>query len=126
MTLTGIGGNATVDTQNYEVGLHTLSGPGGLTKTGAGTLLLYDANSYLGPTTVVAGTVKLGPAAQNTVLSLGGADIQAGKILFDYSGGTNPAATILDLLSDSYDGGLWDIGQFRNSTAGTTGGTLGW
>ena len=30
------------------------------------------------------------------------------------------------MLTDSYHGGLWDIGKFRNSTAGSTGLTLGW
>ena len=33
---------------------------------------------------------------------------------------------IASLLSSSYHGGLWDLGQFHNSTAGVTGLTLGW
>ena len=47
------------------------------------------------------------------MFSLGGADIQSGRMVFDYTGGSDPAATILSLLTASYDGGLWDIGQFR-------------
>ena len=47
-------------------------------------------------------------------------------MVFDYNGGTSPAATIQGLLTASCHGGLWDIGQFRSSTAGATGLTLGW
>ena len=34
-------------------------------------------------------------------------------------------ATIRSLLAASYDGGRWDVGQFRDTTTGTTGLTLG-
>ena len=34
-------------------------------------------------------------------------------------------ATIQSLLKASYDGGRWDVGQFRDSTALATGLTLG-
>jgi fibronectin-binding autotransporter adhesin len=133
MTLTGTGGNANVNTNGYPVTLSgVLSGAGGLTKSGSDTLTLAAANNYNGPTTVKAGILKLvgtsiaTPVAWNPVLNLGGADIQSGKMLFDYAGGDSPAATIFGLLNDSYHGGLWNAGQFRNSTAGTTGLTLGW
>jgi hypothetical protein len=75
--------------------------------------------------TVTGETLVLGPAAHNAVFNLDGADIQAGQIIFDYAGGADPATTILGLLTESYDGGRWDLGQFRNSTATTTGLTLG-
>ena len=127
MNLSGVNGNANVNTNGCAVTLDgILSGVGGLTKAGLVTLSLTAANDYGGPTTVTAGTIELGPAAQNVVFTLGGADIQSGKMLFDCAGGSSPAATILDLLSDSYSGGLWNVGQFRDSTAGTTGLTLGW
>jgi hypothetical protein len=67
----------------------------------------------------------LGPSAQSCILSGGGADIQAGKIVFDYAGGADPMATIQSLVSASCDGGKWDVGQFRDSTATATGLTLG-
>jgi T5SS/PEP-CTERM-associated repeat protein len=128
MTLTGAGGNATVNTQNYAVTLSgNLSGSGGLTKCGAGALTLSAANNYNGTTTVAGGTLELGTvAARHPVFDLGGADIQSGKMVFAYTGGSSPAATIQGLLAASYDGGLWDVGQFRNSMVATTGLTLGW
>ena len=52
-------------------------------------------------------------------------DLQAGKIVFDYAGGADPAATIQGLLNASYDNGLWDVGQFKDTTATATGLTLG-
>ena len=127
MNLTGTGGNATVNTNGYAVTLSgILSGTGGLTKTGAGTLTLSAANNYNGTTTVMGGTLELQTvAARHPVFDLGGADIQAGKMVFDYAGGADPAATIQSLLRASYDGGRWDVGRFRDSTAATTGLTLG-
>ena len=57
MTLTGSGGNATVDTASYTVTLSgAVSGPGGLTKTDSGMLLLATANTYSGNTLVSGGT----------------------------------------------------------------------
>ncbi len=133
ITLTGIGGNATVNTSGHAVSLSgTLSGAGGLTKTGSGTLTLSATNNYNGLTTVAGGVLDLvgnsigTPGAWNPVLNLAGVDIQAGKIVFDYAGGTDPAATIESLLTTSYDGGRWDRGEFRCSTAAANGLTLGW
>ena len=127
MTVTGIGGNATVNTNGHAVTLsRTLTGTGGLTKSGAGTLTLLAANNYNGTTTVAGGTLELQTvAARHPVFDLGGADIQAGRIVFDYAGAADPVTTIQSLLRASYDGGRWDVGQFRDSTAATTGLTLG-
>jgi hypothetical protein len=73
---------------------------------------------------VAGGTLELGLGAQNCILNLGGADLRAGKIVFDYAD-TDPVATIQGMLNASYDNGLWDVGQFRDTTAATTGLTLG-
>ena len=98
----------------------------GLNKTGLGTAVLSAANTYGGRTTVASGTLDLAAAAQNAVFNLGGADVQGGRLVFDYNGAASPLATIKSLLSGSCDGGRWDIGQFRDSTAASTGLTLGW
>jgi autotransporter-associated beta strand protein/T5SS/PEP-CTERM-associated repeat protein len=138
MTLTGIGGAAAVDTQSYAVALSgVLSGTasaGGLTKTGSGTLTLSGANTYSGLTTVKAGTLKLvgtsiaAPGGWNPVLNLGGADIQAGKLVFDYAtnGGVSPGATVKSILKAAYDSSKFAGGQIYSSTAGTTTYGLGW
>ena len=102
-----------------------VSGNAGLTKLGTNHVNLNGANSYTGMTTLTSGTLELGPAAQNAVFNLGGANIQGGALVFDYNGGTSPMATIQQLLANSYDGGRWDVGQFRDSTAAATGLTLG-
>ena len=102
----------------------SLTGIGGLAKIGSGTLTLSAANNYSGTTTVAGGVLRLvgtsiaAPGAWNPVLNLGGADIQAGKLVFDYSGGSDPIATIKAMLTASYDGGRWDIGQFRGFDCG--------
>ncbi|MFZ1936898.1 MAG: C1 family peptidase [Thermoguttaceae bacterium] len=102
-----------------------IGGNGPLVKSGGGTAILSAANIYTGLTVVQKGTLELGPSAQNCVLNLGGADIQSGAMVFDYAGGADPAATVLSLLKASCDGGRWDLGQFRDSTAAATGLTLG-
>jgi len=58
-------------------------------------------------------------------LNGGGADIQSGALVFDYAGAADPAATIGGLLNASCHNGLWDVGQFQDSTAAATGLTLG-
>ena len=56
--------------------------------------MLTAANTYSGRTTVASGTLDLAAAAQNAVFNLGGADVQSGKLVFDYNGDASPAATI--------------------------------
>jgi len=100
-----------------------ISGSGSLTMTGTGTVVLSGTNSYIGLTTVTAGTLQLGANAQALVLTLaGGADIQGGKIALEYLGG---APDVLTPLTASYNGGLWNTGQFKSTTADASHG-LGW
>jgi autotransporter-associated beta strand protein len=103
----------------------SIRGTGNLNKTGAGKLTFTGANSYTGKTTVTAGTLQLGVDAQAPIFNpVAGADIQGGKLIFDAGGPLT--STIPGLLKDSYSGGLWNTGQFLNSTAAATGLTLGW
>ena len=100
---------------------------GGVTKLGLGTLTLNGANTYTGRTTVQAGVLELGAAAQSVVLTggTGGADIRGGKMVFDYSGF---APDVGSLLHDSYGAGgaaAWTTGQFLSGTKDSAHG-LGW
>ncbi len=88
MNLTGTGGNVTINTLD-SVNSTTartvtlsgaLSGAGGFTKTGAGTLVLTGGGSFSGTATATAGTVYFGSTAWSaaTVASSAGAVIQPG------------------------------------------------
>jgi fibronectin-binding autotransporter adhesin len=112
-----------------------ITGTGGLVKAGGGTVTFSGANDYNGLTTVKGGMLNLvgteitsAPGAWNPALNLGGADIQAGKIVFDYAttGGTSPASAIKTILKTSYDGSKFASGQIFSSTCGTTTYGLGW
>ena len=96
MTMTGTGGNGTVDSNSYDVALSgNLTGAGGITKTGTGALTLTGANTYTGVTTVQEGSLVLGLNAHNPVFNNGGADVQAaGKLVFDYAGGSTPITSV--------------------------------
>ena len=114
---------STIDTQgNLDALSGKLSGNGGFTQAGPGHLTLTGANTYLGQTTVSAGTLELGTNAQAPVLTGGGANIEASQIVFDYP---DKALTISGLLAASYNGGLWNVGQFQCTTEDATHG-LGW
>ena len=61
LVLTNSAGNAVFDTHGNTLTLAgSLSGPGGLVKTGSGTLLLTAANRYSGPTAITLGTLEAG------------------------------------------------------------------
>jgi autotransporter-associated beta strand protein len=86
----------TFDTNGNTVIFATaLSGPGGLTKNGLGTLTLSGSNSYLGGTTINAGVLMLAPGA-----SLGG-----GALTIN-GGSFNSGGNSVTLTSLSGSGGL--------------------
>jgi autotransporter-associated beta strand protein len=95
---------------------------GSLTKNGSGTLTLTGAVNLTERTTLTAGMIELGAAAQPAVLTGPGATIQAGKMIFDYP---DQATTIGGLLAASYQHGLWSTGQFYCTTKNNSHG-LGW
>jgi autotransporter-associated beta strand protein len=85
-------GGAVIDTNGRNIGipvrLLASGGSGGLTKNGLGILTLTASNTYTGPTTVNAGTLRLGNGTSNTNLA-NTADLilAAGAALhLDYSG----------------------------------------
>jgi fibronectin-binding autotransporter adhesin len=95
-----------------------------LRKIGAGAVTLTGPNTYTGLSVVQAGTLELGASAQNAVLAIGGADVQGGKIVFDYP---SQAAAIKADLTTSYATGfaLTNGSKFHSSTATGKYG-LGW
>jgi autotransporter-associated beta strand protein len=80
MTLTGVGGNANVDTAGYLVTLSgALSGIGGLNKLGSGTLVLGASNSFTGPVNFNGGFVQasaLNRLGNGTALNFNGGGLQ--------------------------------------------------
>jgi autotransporter-associated beta strand protein len=69
MTMTGVATVKAADAANaaFNIDLNgALTGTGGLTKTGAGTLTLGGANSFEGVTTISEGSLALGAAASIT------------------------------------------------------------
>ncbi len=119
-----LGGNNTSTTFAGNI-----SGTGGVTKVGSGTQTLSGSNSYSGATTVKAGAiVTKGATNQNLLLTgVGGADVQGGRLIFDYSGGVpDPSGTISTILKNGYNlTNKFSSGQIRSTTANAQHG-LGW
>ena len=60
MTLTGSGGNATIDTTGGSISLSgALGGGGGLNKVGPNTLTMSGNNTFTGSLTVDGGTLAM-------------------------------------------------------------------
>ena len=111
-TLTGIGGNAKVDTAGYAVTLSSvLSGVGGLQKLGGGTLTLASQNSYSGDTVVQAGTLNITGGIGNEGTAL--LDIQAGNALFQTTNIVKSDFTVRTAKGAAFEivGGTHQIGN---------------
>ena len=89
MTLTGSGGNATVDTAGYTVTLSgSLSGPGGLAKTDSGTLVLAASNTYTGGTIVEAGILVASNGSNGSATGSGSVTLSGGTLASGTGGGS--------------------------------------
>ena len=128
-------GGGTFDTNGNNVAFaSSLSGSGGLTKAGTGTLTLSVANSYLGGTTVNAGNLQISGAGTlgNTgsattinggTLDLGGTtQTQNGGLTLTggtLQNGTLSSSGIFDMQSGTVSAVLTGAGSLQKTTAGT-------
>ncbi|HEX3356900.1 MAG TPA: PEP-CTERM sorting domain-containing protein, partial [Tepidisphaeraceae bacterium] len=108
----------------------TLSGATGITKQGSGTFTVTAATNYTGTTSVQGGRLVLGSKAWGPALTIAGsagADVKGGRLVYDYTGTTTPAATVAALLATGFGQATkFSTGLIHSSTATATGLGLGW
>jgi autotransporter-associated beta strand protein len=129
-------GTATLTATSYTVMKGAISanlaGDGGFTKITNDLVILSGANTFSGLTTVSAGELQMiGSNAWNTVFNMGGANIQGGKLVLDYTNGSSPASSVLSILEASYGDGsnpfsVDNGAKIYNSTAKDTDRVLAW
>ncbi|MCR6636526.1 autotransporter outer membrane beta-barrel domain-containing protein [Devosia sp.] len=108
----------TIDTNGYDIGISPeLTGAGGLTKQGAGTLTLTGANSFVGGTTIDAGTLQLGGGG--TSGSILGNVTNSGVLAFNRSDQVTFGGTITGT------GGVQQLGAGRTTLTADNSGLLG-
>ena len=139
ITLTGGINNASFLTTfdgagNTTVSTTKITGSGGVTKTGAGTLTLSAANDYTGATAINGGTLKLsGSIAAGSAVSvnsggtLAGGGTVNGTLAINSGGKLSPGNSpgTINSGATSYNGGgtyVWEI----NNATGTQGTDPGW
>jgi autotransporter-associated beta strand protein len=136
------GANTTIDTAGHTLTLaNSVSGPGGLIKTDAGTLMLSAANFYTGTTLISGGTLALGSSAAlegSTLDTSGAGTLSCGSLSAVLLGGlagpgsislTNTAGSAIALsvggngLGGAYSGSLGGAGSLAKIGCGVL--TLG-
>ncbi len=118
-------GGGTIDTQSFGfTDAGAISGAGALTKLGAGTLLLSNANSFGGGTSLNAGTIAVG---NNNALGTGGLTFNGGALQAGADGLTlsNPASLASNGTIDTqgfsltYAGAISGAGSLSKQGTGT-------
>jgi autotransporter-associated beta strand protein len=115
-----LGGTLTTGGNNASTSfIGPIAGAGGLTKAGTGTFTVTGTNTYTGQTTVTDGALKVNAASQTPLLSnANGTDIKGGRVVFDYTGGSSPAPTILPILQAGYPSNFTNTANVIHSTTG--------
>lgn len=132
-SLAAIGSNGgTFDTNGNNVTFSTgLTGTGGITKQGSGTLTLNAQNSFTGATTVNAGTLAIGSGVSNgntlssstgmTIASGATFDISATTIAQSVSDLSGVAGSVVNLGSNTLGVGTTGSSTFAGTIEGTGG-----
>lgn len=124
-------GGGSFDSNGFAAGVASdVTGAGGLTKTGAGTLTLSGQNDYTGATTVSQGTLSASVAhsfsARSAVSVAAGASLDLGgldQIIGTLSGAGSVALgsgnlTVDETSNSTFSGGLSGGGSFTKSGSG--------
>jgi autotransporter-associated beta strand protein len=127
-------GTLIADGANYDVQAGTvnavLGGTAGLTKSGTGTVTLSGANSYSGPTSLAAGTLRLSSGADRLPISSAltiaggtldlGATVQRASATVSFQGSSTVSNGTLNKSGADFDAQGGTISALLAGTAGLT------